>query len=335
MAKKLKDQVVVITGASSGIGRATALHFGKAGAKLVLAARNEVALHEVADEVDNMGAEVIVAPTDVSNWEQVEQLARDAITTFGRIDTWINDAGVGIYAMAEETSVEETHQIMETNFMGVVHGVKAALPYMKAQQSGTIINLGSVESQRALPYHSAYSASKHAIKAYTEALRMELEYQHSGIHVTLILPAGINTPFFNHSLSKLGVLPQPAPPVYKPELVAQAIAFAAEHPQRDIYVGGASMFFWIMQRISPRLTDKFMTTGGAMFKLQKSSMPDSGQSSLFNTIPERGRVTGDYGHLVKPSMYTPLFEFTPQIVRTLLPAVLLGGLVALVSRRIG
>jgi len=333
MTPQLKDQVVVITGASSGIGRATALRFGKAGSKVVLAARNALGLQEVADNLHNMGAETLVVPTDVTDWDQVQHLAARTVDVFGRIDTWINDAGVGIYATAEQTLIEEVHQVMQTNYMGMVHGVTAVLPIMKAQGSGTIINLGSVESQRALPFHSAYSASKHAIKAYTEALRMELEHDKSGINVTLILPAGINTPFFNHALSRLGVLPQPAPPVYKPELVAEAIVSAAEHPQRDIYVGGASMLFWIMERISPRLADKFMTTGGALFRLQKSSMPDTSQNTLFNTVSETGRVSGDFGHLVKPSLYTRVFELAPKPVRVLVPALAMVGVMAFISQR--
>jgi len=242
------------------------------------------------------------------------------IAAFGCIDTWINDAGVGVYATARDTSVEETHQVMQTNFMGVVHGVKAALPYMQAQRSGTIINVGSVESQVALPYNSAYAASKHAIKGYTEALRMELDHAQSGINVTLIMPAAMNTPFFNHALSKLGVLPRPAGPVYEPELVAEAIVYAAEHPQRDVYVGGSGLLFGMMERINPTLTDKLMTAGGTMFRAQESSRPDNGETTLFNTIPETGRVSGDFDNLVKA---------TPHVPRALFPAVLIGALVGL------
>lgn len=326
VAPQLKDQVVVLTGASSGIGRAAALLFGKAGAKLILAARNVVALQEVADEIKIMGtgAEVLVAPTDVSDWAQVQQLAEDAMTAYGRIDTWVNDAGVGVYAKAGETSVEETQQVMQTNFMGVVHGVKAALPYMEAVGGGTIINVGSVESQAALPYNSAYAASKHAIKGYTQALRMELEHDLSGVKVTLIMPAAINTPFFNHSLSKLGVLPRPAGPVYKPELVAEAIVYAAEHPQRDVYVGGGGMLFGLMERISPTLTDKLMTAGGTMFRAQESDRPDNGETTLFNTIPETGRIEGDFDHLV---------DATPTVPKALVPAVIVGAVVGLLYAR--
>jgi short-subunit dehydrogenase len=320
MPPQLKDQVVVVTGASSGIGRSTALLFGKAGAKVVLAARNVVGLQEVADDINYMGGEALVVPTDVADWAQVERLAHSAMAAFGRIDTWVNDAGVGVYATAGDTSVEETQQVMQTNFMGMVHGVKAALPYMQNEGSGTIINVGSVESQVALPYNSAYAASKHAIKGYTEALQMEMEHAHTGIRVTLIMPAAINTPFFNHALSKIGVLPRPAGPVYKPEMVAEAIVYAAEHPQRDVYVGGGGMLFGMMERLSPALTDKVMTAGGTMFRAQESARPDNGETTLFNTIPETGRVSGDFDHLVTA---------TPTLPKTLLPAVVVGALVGL------
>jgi len=320
MTPQLKDQVVVITGASSGIGRATALRFGKAGATIVLAARNVVGLQEVADEVHSLGSEALVVPTDVTDWAQVERLAHTAVTAFGRIDTWVNDAGVGVYATADETSVEETHQVMQTNFMGVVHGVKAALPYMEQQHSGTIINVGSVESQVAIPFNSAYAASKHAIKGYTEALRMELDHAQSGIHITLIMPSAMNTPFFNHALSKLGVLPRPAGPVYEPELVAEAIVYAAEHPQRDVVVGGGGRFVGLMERLNPALTDTLMKTVGNIFGTQKTTRPDNGETTLFNTIPETGRVSGDFEDMVKANT---------RVSRALVPAVVVGALVGL------
>jgi short-subunit dehydrogenase len=231
MVRSLQDQVVVITGASSGIGREAARQFAKKGATVVLASRNKVALQQLEVELHESGARSKVVVTDVGVWEQVQQLAAETVAEYGRIDTWVNDAATSVYATAENTTVEETQQIVQTNFMGVVHGVKAALPYMKEGGGGTIINIGSVESRRALPYHSVYAATKHAVKAYTDALRMELMHEHAPIHVTLILPAGINTPFFNHARSKLGELPQPAPPVYKPELVAEAIVHAASRPQ--------------------------------------------------------------------------------------------------------
>jgi NADP-dependent 3-hydroxy acid dehydrogenase YdfG len=335
MARPLHEQIVVITGASSGIGRATAFRMAGAGAKVVLASRNEVALNTVADEIRQGGGEALVVVTDVTDWEQMTRLAATAVETYGRIDTWVNNAGVGVYATAEETTPEEADQTMRTNFLGVVHGVKAALPFMKLEGAGTIINIGSVESQRALPYHSIYAASKHAVKAFTETLRMELQHANTGINVTLIMPSAINTPFFNHARSKMGVMPQPVPPAYKPELVAEAIAYAAEHPQRDMYIGGAGMLFALMERFSPALTDRFMMMGDLMFKLQKSNKPDNGVDAVFETMPESGRIKGDFDYLVKPSMYTRLFELTPAWIRNLaLFGMIVGvGVVRMVTRR--
>ncbi|MCA0458005.1 MAG: SDR family oxidoreductase [Chloroflexi bacterium] len=326
MTTVLNAQVVVITGASSGIGRATALRFAQHHAKVVLAARNVVALEEVADSIRDLGtqAEVLVVPTDVGDWEQVQRLAEQTVNAFGCIDTWVNDAGVGIYATAAETSLEEMHQIIQTNFMGVVHGVKAALPYMQAQHRGTIINVASVEADISVPYNSAYAATKHAVKGYTEVLRMELEHANSGIDVTLIMPSAINTPFFNHALSKLGVIPRPVGPVYEPELVAEAIVYAAQHPQRDVTVGGGGKLLQLMKRAAPTLTDQMMTVGGAMFHAQKSDKPDNGASTLFNTIPETGRISGDFDHMVKA---------TPTVRKAFVPAVLVGALVGVFFAR--
>jgi short-subunit dehydrogenase len=316
MVKPLNQQIIVITGASSGIGRSAALQLGEAGATVVLAARNEEALRDVANQIDQLGGRSLVVPTDVSDWGQVQHLAQTAVDTFGRIDTWVNDAGVSVYATAENTEVEETQRIMQTNFMGVVHGVSAVLPVMRAQGYGTIINVGSVESQRALPLQAAYGASKHAVKGYTESLRLELMYEKSGINVTLIMPSGINTPLFNHARSKTGYKPMPVPPAYKPELAGQAIVRAAAAPQRDIYVGGAGFAFWLLQKISPAAADRFMITGGAMYRLQISNDPYTGPDNLDQPVPGKGRVEGDFPQLTKPSMYTPIFEFTPRWMRT-------------------
>ncbi|MFN8527360.1 MAG: SDR family oxidoreductase [Anaerolineae bacterium] len=336
MTRPLNEQVVVITGASSGIGRAAALEFAKQGASLVLAARNLNALNEVAADVLALGGRAIAVSTDVGDWDEVRHLAAAAVTTYGRIDTWVNDAGVSVYATAEEMNIDEVEQIMRTNFLGVVHGVQAALPYMRQQGEGTLINIGSVESQRALPYHAVYSASKHAVKGYTEALRMELMHEHPGIQVTLILPSGINTPFFSHARSRMGAQAQPFPPAYPPELVASAIVNAAQHPQRDIYVGGAGWLFWLLERISPALVDQLLVKGGLGFKLQRSNQPEPTSDNLYSPAEEdgTGRVEGDFAHLTKPSMYTPVAELAPVWLRRALLVLptLVVPLIVLVSR---
>lgn len=333
MPKPLDQQVVVLTGASSGIGRAAALQFGEAGATVVLAARNEEALREVATLIEQGRGRSLVVPTDVADWGQVQHLAETAVSTFGRIDTWVNNAGISVYATAEATDVEETQQIMQTNFMGVVHGVSAVLPIMRAQGYGTIINVGSVESQRALPLQAAYGASKHAVKGYTESLRMEQMHEKSGINVTLIMPSGINTPLFNHARSKTGYKPMPVPPVYTPELAGQSIVQAAQAPQRDIYVGGAGFIFGLMQKINPALVDRIMTAGGSMYRLQTSDEPYSGPDNLNQTVGGTGRVEGDFAALTKPSLYTPLFEFAPRWVRRLVTLAIPAAVIAVIRGR--
>jgi short-subunit dehydrogenase len=335
MVRPLNQQIVVITGASSGIGRSAALQFGEAGATVVLAARNEEALRKVANLIDQRGGRSLVVPTDVTDWGQVQHLAETTVDTFGRIDTWVNNAGVSVYATAEQTEVEETQRIIQTNFMGVVHGVSAVLPIMRAQGYGTIINVGSVESQRALPLQAAYGASKHAVKGYTEALRMEQMYEKSGVNVTLIMPSGINTPLFNHARSKTGYKPMPVPPVYTPELAGQAIVRAAQAPQRDIYVGGAGFFFWLLQKISPALVDRLMITGGSMYRLQTSNDPYTGPDNLYQPVGGTGRVEGDFESLTKPSMYTPAFEFTPRWIRSIAALAIPAAVVAVITGRQG
>ena len=316
MSRPIEQQVVVITGASTGIGRETAIRFGRRGATVVLAARNDAALQEVAVEVEKAGGRALVVPTDVSNWEAMQRLASEAVMRFGRIDTWVNDAAVSTYATVEQTTPEEYDRIMRVNFGGVAHGVKAALPVMKAQGEGTIINLGSIESERAFPYHSAYAASKHAVKGFTDALRLEQEHDRSGITITLIKPAGVNTPFFNHTRSKIGDQPMPPPPAYPPADVADAIVFAAEHPRRDLIIGGMGKMILTMERLSSSFMDWFMLQGDWSFKLQHSGKPDNRQDNMDDVMARTGSE-GDYGPLTTPAFYTRLLELHPNRKRLL------------------
>lgn len=326
MAKPINEQVVVITGASSGIGRVTALEFGKAGAQVVLAARNEKALLEAAIEIELAGGKATAIPTDVTDQDQVYQLARTTVEKFGRIDTWVNNAGVSVYGTADEINEEEAQRLMQINFFGVVHGVNAALPYLKAQGGGTIINVGSVESKRALPLQSVYAASKFAVKAYTDALRMEQMHAKTGIEVVLIMPSGINTPLFNHARSKRGLMPRPVPPTYAPEEVAKAIMSAAVMPQREIMVGGAGFMLGVLEKVMPGILDRVMTAGGSFYKLQLTDQPQSGPDNLFQYVPGSGRVHGEFARKGKLSMFTPLFELAPRALR---PFAAVAGAIAL------
>jgi short-subunit dehydrogenase len=324
----------VITGASSGIGRETAIAFGERGASVVLAARDECALAKVATEINRLGGGALAVVTDVAVREQVDQLAKEAVAHFGRVDTWINNAAVSTYGTVEAMTVEEIERVLQVNLLGQVYGMKAILPYFRERRQGTIINVASGLADRAVPLQAAYCASKHGIKGFTEALRMELEYENSGIVVTLALPASMNTPLFTHARSKLGVKPQPVPPTYEPRVAAEALIFAAEHPRRDVYIGGSSKLMSVLQRISPALLDRYMVQGGRMFKQQKTAFPDDGKDNLYGPMPGSDAATGDCGPVSKSnSVFTDLLALYPNRQYGVAGASLAGFL--MLVRRLG
>ena len=261
--KPLEEQVIVLTGASSGIGLATARAAAGRGAKLVLVARNEDALQQLAQEITAQGGEAIAVAADVAKPEDLQRVAQTAVQRFGGFDTWINDAAVAIYGTVEQVPIADQRQLFEVNYWGVVEGSLIAAKHLKQRGGGAIINVGSVLSNRSLIFQGPYSASKHAVKAFTDALRMELEREGAPISVTLIKPSSIDTPYVEHARSYLdspGVtIP---PPAYDPHLVAKAILHACERPTRDLVVGFGGWAFALMERFVPRLTDYVMEAGG-------------------------------------------------------------------------
>ena len=330
MTRPLSEQVVVITGASQGIGRETALQMAMRGASLVLTARGDEALAELAREVERIGARAETVVADVAEWPQVEAIAQRAVDRFGRIDTWVNNAAVSAYGTIDEIEVRELERVIRVNLMGQMYGVKAALPHMRRGGGGTIINVGSALSARAVPLQSAYVASKHAVKGFSEAIRMELEHDGSGINVTLIMPSSINTPLFSNAASKLGVRPAPVPPVYEPRVVAEAIVFAAEHPRREIVVGGAGKMLVLGQRLSASLLDRYMLQGGRLFNQQRTDKPDHGESNLFRPTTGAGSTTGEFGEgSMSTSLYTRHLELHPNRKRALAAGAILGALALL------
>ena len=333
MGKLPERPVVVITGASSGIGRETALAFASLGARLVLAARNEEALKSLASEVERLGGQAEVAACDVSEFEQVKAVADTAIQRFGGMDVWVNSAAVSTYGTAEQMEMDEIHRVLHVNLFGQIHGMKAALPHLKHSR-GTLINVTSVLGKRAAPLQAAYSAAKHGLVGFSEALRMELRHDKVPVDVVDVRPSGINTPLFEHARSKIGVQPQPIPPVYEPVTVARAIVAAADHPVRDVVVGAAGRLLEVGQRLSPALVDWYSLGPGKMIESQYTEEPDDGRDNLFEPMPGTGRTAGAFGQRSKStSVYTELFGSHPARGRIAAAAVLLAA--AWASRLLG
>ncbi|HEX2167630.1 MAG TPA: SDR family oxidoreductase [Longimicrobiales bacterium] len=293
MPKRIEGQVIVITGASSGIGLATAQAAARSGARVVMAARNAGDLHNAADDIRREGGEAIAVQADVAVFEQVELLANRAIEEFGRIDTWVNCAAVSAYATFVEQPLEDIRRIMDVNFLGQVHGAKAALPHLE-QSAGALICVGSTLSDRGVPLQGAYCASKHALKGWLDSLRVELQHAGSAVRVTLVKPSSVNTPLFNKAKTQLGVMPQPIPPVYEPELAARVILRAAAGDERDAFVGGAGKFLSITERLSPRLVDVQQRLQGFDSQMTTWAKGADAPSNLYDPVAHDGGVRGDF-----------------------------------------
>lgn len=255
--KNLADQAIVITGASSGIGLATARLAAARGARVVLAARSADGLRAAADRIRDLGGEVATVVADVASEPDVRRIAEIAAHRFGGFDTWINNAGVSVYGALDNVPLEDQRQVFETNYWGVVHGSLVALAHLK-HRGGAIINVGSILSERAFPLQGAYSASKHAIKGFTDALRAEVMHDGLPVSITLVKPAGIDTPYEEHAANHLPMRPRNPPPIYAPDVVAKAILHTAEHPLREVTVGGSGRFLETIDHWLPGLTDMVM-----------------------------------------------------------------------------
>lgn len=326
--KDLKDQVIVITGASSGIGLVTARMAANRGARVVLNARNEEALRRVTNDINAEGGKAIHVAGDVGQFDDVQNIADETIRRFGGFDTWVNNAGVSIYGPVLEQSLEDQRRLFDTNYWGVVHGCMVACAHLRAR-GGALINVGSVLSDVAIPIQGTYCATKHAVKGYTDALRMELEEEEAPISVTLIKPSAIDTPYTKHAKNLMAVEPQNPPPVYAPETVAEAILHCAENPERDLYVGGGGKVLAAAGQHAPRLTDKLL--GATMFEVQKSDRPKSVNRSDSLYAPSKdGEERGEYpGHVAESSVYTKA-KIHPVIAGSLIAGL---GLAALMGWR--
>lgn len=301
--KKLGEQTIVITGASSGIGLTTARLAARAGARLVLAARNAEALQQLTSELGVAGAQAIYVIADVGHVQDVENIARAAIERFGGFDTWINNAGVSIYGRIADVPLEDHRRLFETNFWGVVHGSLTAIRHLR-ERGGALINVGSEVSEVAIPLQGMYSASKHAVKGFTDALRVEAEAEGAPISVTLVKPAGIDTQFVKHAKNYMDHEAKLPAPVYAPEVVAEAILFAAEHRRRDVFVGGAAKLSAAAAYHAPRLVDRYLAR--FMFGQQQRSTPPRPRedNALYQPSTGLAQSEGQPGRVFKRSWYT-------------------------------
>jgi NAD(P)-dependent dehydrogenase (short-subunit alcohol dehydrogenase family) len=318
VSNPISGKIIVITGASSGIGRATAIAAGKQGASVALLARSMDALLDAAGEVERAGGRALTIATDVSDFAQVRHAAERTIETFGRIDAWVNNAAVYAVVPFEHMTPEEFERVIQVNFLGTVFGAKAVLPHFIERGEGALINVSSVVATRSAPLISAYCASKHAIKGFTESLQLEMAHNHPGISVVHILPASMNTPLFTHALARIGSKPRPFPPIYDPHLVADVILDSIQHPKRDIFVGsGRSMA--MTEGIAPTVLDRAMLTGGAAFRIQQSDQPDDEMNNLFAPMPsETYAVYGEFSDKMRrDSLGTRLVEMHPKRARAM------------------
>ncbi|HEY9691475.1 MAG TPA: SDR family oxidoreductase [Oculatellaceae cyanobacterium] len=300
--KPIQDQVVVVVGASSGIGRETALQFAKKQAKVVVSGRSEAKIASLVDEIRGFQGEVTAVIADVAEFDQVKAIADKAVEVYGRIDTWVHLPATAVFAMFEETKPEEFKRVIEVNLLGQVYGAMAALPYLKQQGRGALIHISSIEGIRSLPLQSSYGAAKHGIEGFLESLRVELLHEKLPISVTSIKPSVINTPFWDNAMTRLGVQPAGIPPYYDPRLVVDAILYTATNPTRDFFVGDSARVLDFLQKLSPSFVDALLVQIG--FPFQKTDKPKSEHDSnnLYEPVLTDTRVDGDFRTMVIPSL---------------------------------
>lgn len=292
----ISDQIIVVTGGSSGIGRATALEAARRGAKLALFARGEAALAATAGAVAAIGGEVVTQTGDVAEAATVEAFADAVVARFGRVDTWVNAAAVSVYGEFMEVPADEFRRVIEVDLLGVANGCRAAVRVMRPPAAGgSIVNISSGLGDRAVPLQSAYCAAKHAVNGLSESLRTELEHDGLPIRVAVVKPASIDTPFFRHARSRMAVAPKPIPPVYDARVAAEAILYAATHPVRDLPVGGASAALGVAEVMAPRLLDLQLRRLGYALQRDDTIDPSGKPDNLWQGAVGSGAVAGGYG----------------------------------------
>ncbi|WP_063007732.1 SDR family oxidoreductase [Nocardia kruczakiae] len=291
---KHRSRVVVVTGASGGIGRATAVAFGRRGDRIALLARGETGLAAAAEQIRRAGGTALVVPTDMAESEQVTAAAERVEQELGPIDVWVNVAFTSVFAPFDEIEPAEFRRVTEVSYLGYVYATMAALKRMKARDRGTIVHVGSALAYRGIPLQSAYCGAKHAIQGFHESLRCELLHERSRVRVTMVQMPAVNTPQFSWVLSRLPKQAQPVPPIYQPEVAARAVLYAADHPnRREYWVGGSTAGTLAANAIAPGLLDRYLAKTG--FDSQQTDQPRDPEQPENLWHPADGEQGRDFG----------------------------------------
>jgi short-subunit dehydrogenase len=331
--KPLNQQVIVVTGASSGIGLAISCEAARRGAAVLLVSRNEDELQRIVADLREKGARAAVCVADVAVPADIERVEQTAIAEFGGFDTWVNGASVTVYGSMEEIPWEDHRRVFDVNYFGLLKGSLVAAKHLRQRGGGAIINLGSILSDRTIIIQGPYCAAKHAIQAATDALRMDLERENAGISVTLVKPGAMHTLFTGHARNYMNEPPALPPVIYDPRLVADAVLFAAENPRRTLYVGGTGYLQSVLGRMFPRLTDRIMEAVMVRGQQSPSDPPDPARyDNLYQPRPD-GKIEGSqHSHVRRQSLFLQAQKH-PVIAAAALGGVALAALSAFSPRK--
>lgn len=299
--QRSKPEVVVITGASAGVGRATVRAFARQGAHIGLLARGRDGLEGARRDVERLGGKAIVLPVDVADAEQVEAAAQQVEEEFGPIDIWVNNAMVSVFSPVKEMRPEEYKRVTEVTYLGVVYGTLSALKRMLPRDRGCIVEVGSALAYRGIPLQSAYCAAKHAIQGFVDSLRCELIHDKSRVHVTMVELPAMNTPQFSWVKSRLPRKPQPVPPIYQPEIGAEAILFAAHEHRREMYVGYPTVEAIIGDKIAPAFADWYLGQNGYDAQQTEEPVEADRRDNLWEPVPEDRGAHGEFSERASAS----------------------------------
>lgn len=308
MDSSSSPRVVVVTGASAGVGRATAREFGQRGDSVGLLSRDPGRLEAARREIEEAGGKALAIPTDMADADAVEAATEQIEQELGPIDVWVNNAMLSVFKPLVDITPEEFQRVTNVTYLGFVHGTMSALKRMKPRDHGVIVQVGSALAYRGIPLQSAYCGAKHAIQGFTESVRTELMHDHSKVHITMVQMPALNTPQFNWVRTNLTNKPQPVPPIFQPEVAARAILWASEHRRRELNVGLPTSITKFGNMIAPSLADRYLARTG--YKSQQTNEPiePDRKDNLFETVPD---VYSAHGEFDKRA-----YSFSPQLVLT-------------------